>query len=59
MDYLLLVIPVWLLSAVFAALMAGGKNRNVGGWLLTGFVLGVFAIIILAFLPRLPSPLEL
>ena len=58
MDYLLLMIPVWLLSAVFAALMAGRKNRNVGGWLLTGFVLGVFAIII-AFLPRLPSPLEL
>ena len=39
--------------------MASEKRRSVGAWVALGFLFGVFAVILLAFLPTLPKTLEL
>lgn len=50
-------ITIWVIFAVMAAVVAGAKDRSVFGWLLLGFVFGVFALLLVAALPSLrPAP---
>ena len=48
---------VWLLCAITAAVIAGGKGRAWGWWLLLGLVIGIFAVVMVAFLPALDPEL--
>ena len=41
-----------LVSAVLAGVLARYKDRHIGFWVLLGYGLGVFGILILAMLPR-------
>ena len=43
---------VWVMCAVTAAVIAGGKQRSVFGWFLLGLLFSVFAVVMVAFLPR-------
>lgn len=47
---------IWLAFAVICAIVASTKNRSALGWLLLGAIFGVFALIVLAFLPRIDDP---
>jgi hypothetical protein len=40
-----MIIWIWLLFAIFTAVIAGGKGRSVFGWLLLGCVFGIFAMV--------------
>ena len=44
---------LWSLFAIPGAIMAGNRNRSVFGWFLLSAVFGVFALLILAVLPKL------
>lgn len=44
---------IWIVFAVATALIADAKNRNVIGWFVLSIVIGAFATIIVACLPRL------
>ncbi|MBQ3032804.1 MAG: hypothetical protein IJD28_00360 [Deferribacterales bacterium] len=46
-------IILWIVFAVVSALIASQKNRNVAGWFIGGLFLGIIALIILAFLPKI------
>lgn len=50
------ILVIWLLCAIAAAAIAGGKGRSVLGWLLLGLLLGIFAVIIVACLPSRKAP---
>ena len=43
----------WVLIAVTAAVIATGKGRNGAGWLFPGLFISIYAVIMVAFLPRL------
>ena len=47
-------IVLWILSGIVAAIVAAQKNRNAFGWLILGFFFGLFALIAVACLPKLP-----
>lgn len=49
------LILLWLLFAFTALVIASGKRRSKGGWFLAGFLLGPFALIMVACLPALPE----
>lgn len=46
----LLFLILW---AVCCGILANNKNRNVVGWSILGFLFGVFALIVIACLPKL------
>ena len=49
---------VWVMCAITAAVIAGGKQRSAFGWFLLGLLFSVFAVVMVAFLPRAePEPL--
>lgn len=48
------LIVIWLLFAVFSAVLASGKNRSGVGWFFVGLFFGPFGLLV-AFLPRLES----
>lgn len=43
----------WILFAVCCGILANNKNRNVVGWAIGGFFFGIFALLIIACLPKL------
>ena len=43
---------IWVFCGVVAAVIAGSKGRSVGGWLLLGFLLGPFGLVV-ALLPSI------
>lgn len=43
---------IWVLFAVACYYLARSKGRNAGGWAVAGLFFGVFALIVLAFLPK-------
>lgn len=45
---------VWVMCAITAAVIAGGKQRSAFGWFLLGLLFSVFAVVMVACLPRLP-----
>ncbi len=51
-----MLITVWLGCAVIAALIASSKGRSAGGWLFMGIILGIFAVVIIAVLPKIEPP---
>jgi hypothetical protein len=50
MEY---VIGLWIMFGIVCAIAAATKGRSVFGWLILGSILGVFGIVILAFLPTI------
>lgn len=44
---------LWVFCAITGAVIAGHKNRNIFGWFLLSAVFGVFAVIVVAALPKL------
>lgn len=44
---------IWSLCAITGAAIAGRKNRSIFGWFLLSAVFGLFAVIVLAALPKL------
>lgn len=46
-------ILVWLACAWICYALAKDKNRNEFAWLLGGVLFGVFAVIVIALLPKL------
>ena len=47
------ILIIWLLCGVACALIAGAKNRNALGWLFLGCIFGIFALIVVAVMPKL------
>ena len=47
------VLCVWLLCAFVCNQIAKQKNRDTFGWTITGFLLGVFAVVAILALPPL------
>lgn len=45
-----------LVSAIVAGILAGRKNRDYSFWMAWGFVIPVFAPLLLLLLPRLEGP---
>ncbi len=45
-----------IVSGVICASQAGKKNRNEFAWLLIGFAIGIFGLILLYLLDPLPGP---
>lgn len=50
-------IIIWLLFGLATALVAKEKGRSVGLWLILGFLLGIFALLIIIFLPSVDNQL--
>ena len=48
---------LWAACVAGCGYLAKEKNRSTGGWVALGFVFGIFALILLAFLPALPKAL--
>lgn len=46
----LLFLILW---AVCCGILANNKNRNIVGWSILGLLFGVFALIVIACLPKL------
>jgi hypothetical protein len=46
----------WIIVAVVCALVAGHKNRSPVGWFFLGFAFSLFALAVLACLPKLRGP---
>ena len=51
MEYFLL----WIGCGIFAAIVAGGKGRSFGGWLVLGLIFGIFALLAVGFLPKVEA----
>lgn len=45
----------WILFAIFTGVVANNKGRNVVGWVVLGLLFGIFALIIVAVLPKLEN----
>lgn len=50
-----MAIIIWLLFGIATALVAKEKGRNVGLWLFLGFLFGIFALLIVIFLPTVDN----
>src|SRR2546423_440172 len=51
-----LVMCLWFcLFTVGSGLLAARKRRSVGGWVVLGLLFGLFAFVVLLFLPALPD----
>lgn len=46
-------ILIWLVCAWICYALAKDKNRNEVGWLFGGILFGIFAVIVIALLPKL------
>lgn len=44
---------IWLLCGVTSAVIAAGKGRNAFGWFALGCLIAIFAIIMVACLPKI------
>ena len=42
---------LWLMFAITAAVIAGGKGRSVVGWFFLGLAVSIFAVVMVACLP--------
>lgn len=51
MGLLVLAIACRIVFTILCPVIAGHKNRNVGGWLFGGMFLGLIALIIVCCLP--------
>ena len=56
MGTIVLVLVCWFLWSVGCVLLAQRKHRSAGGWFVLSLVFGVFAFIVMLFLPELPDP---
>jgi hypothetical protein len=52
------VFILWFLCAVITAYVALEKNRSALGWFVLGCLSGSFGVILIAYLPKLPSRAE-
>ena len=43
------IVIIWLLFAVFSALLASGKNRSGVGWFFVGLLFGPFGLLVVFF----------
>jgi len=48
MEFLFIAPLLWLLFAIFSAVIASSKNRSGGGWFLIGFLFGPFGLLVAA-----------
>lgn len=46
---------LWLLFSITCLVIASGKGRSPIGWLFAGFILGPFALAMIACLPAKPA----
>lgn len=46
---------IWVLCAVFSAVIASAKDRSGFGWFVLGFLFGPFALIAVGFMPSLKT----
>ena len=53
MTTLELILIVWILCAIFSAVIASAKGRNAPGWFFLDLVFGPFAFIAVAAMPSL------
>jgi len=44
---------IWMLCAIFSAVIASSKRRSSGGWFVLGFLFGPFALISVGLMPAL------
>jgi Kef-type K+ transport system membrane component KefB len=44
---------IWLLCAIFSAILARQKFRNTTGWFLAGLILGPFGLLAVNFSPKI------
>ena len=49
------VVVLWFLCGVTCAVIANSKGRSGAGWFMLGCLLSVFAVIMIACMPRLAS----
>ncbi len=54
---ILIMLAVWGLMVFACYQLAVRKNRNPVGWAIAGFLLGIFAVIVLALLSPVKNPL--
>ena len=48
-----MIVIGWIFIAILCGVVANNKNRSVLGWLLLGGLFGIFAFILLLFLPTI------
>ena len=48
-----MIVLIWVICGVFAAVIASSKGRSAGGWLVLGLLFGIFGLILVACLPSL------
>jgi hypothetical protein len=58
MEPLIAIVVVWGLCGVTCAIIADSRGRSVPGWLVLGFLLGVFGLILVIVLPPIKAPVE-
>ena len=46
---------LWLFFGIATAIVASNKGRSVGGWAVLGLLFGVFALIIVALVPKVEA----
>jgi hypothetical protein len=57
-DLWAMVLIQAVICSMFCSFVAGQKNRDSTGWLVLGFVFGIFALIAVAGLPVAPAPAD-
>ncbi len=55
MDFLLILIPIWMVMGALGAWVAMAKNRSPIEGLMLGFLFGPFGVLIAALMPNMPS----
>ncbi|PZU23807.1 MAG: hypothetical protein DI589_05930 [Shinella sp.] len=53
MGALMGFVLLWLICGIVTAIIAANKGRSGIGWLIIGFILGIFGIILIACMPSL------
>lgn len=46
---------IWLFFAFCSMFVAKNKGRSEGGWFIAGFIFGLFALIVVAILPKIEA----
>ncbi|TDQ34429.1 hypothetical protein [Phyllobacterium brassicacearum] len=44
---------IWIMCGITSAVIASSKNRSFIGWLVLGFILGFFGLIMVCAMPRI------
>jgi len=51
----MILLTFWVVCAAICAIIAGSKNRSALGWAVLGAIFGVFALLVVACLGKLPE----